>query len=60
MGEQRIREVSMVIVILLLLVGLLLLALVSRIWIDPTPLDSSTIDLVTGNNPGGSDTQTTS
>ncbi len=52
MGEQRIREVNMVTLIFLLLGVVFLFAVVGRIWIDPAPGDSHTIDSVAVNNPG--------
>ena len=44
MEEQRIQEVNMVALIFLLLGIVLLLAAAGRIWIDATPLDSSSIE----------------
>ena len=52
MGEQRIQEVNMVALIFLLLGIVLLLAAAGRIWIDPTPLDSQSIDSAVTSNPG--------
>lgn len=52
MGEQRIREVTMFALLFLLLGVIVLLAAVGRIWIDPTPLNSQTIDSVAANSPG--------
>lgn len=54
MGEQRIQVVTMVALIILLIGIVFLLAAVGRIWIDPTPLDSQSIDSAAANNPGES------
>lgn len=50
MGEQRIREVNMVALIFLLLGVIILLVAAGRIWIDATPLDSSTINAAAADN----------
>jgi hypothetical protein len=50
MGEQRIREVTMVALIFLLLGVIILLVAAGRIWIDATPIDSSTIDAAAANS----------
>lgn len=44
MGEQRIREVTMVALIFLLLGVVFLLLAAGRIWIDATPSKPQTID----------------
>jgi hypothetical protein len=50
MGEQRMREVTMVALIFLLLGVIILLVAAGRIWIDATPIDSSTINAAAANN----------
>jgi hypothetical protein len=52
MGEQRMREVTMVALIFLLLGVIILLVAAGRIWIDATPLDSSIINAAAANRFG--------
>ena len=52
MGEQRIREVTMVALLFLLLGVIILLVAAGRIWIDATPSDMPTIDSGPVNSPG--------
>jgi hypothetical protein len=50
MGEQRMREVTMVALIFLLLGVIILLVAAGRIWIDATPIDSSPISAAAADN----------